>query len=148
VTADSERDDAGDRSTVRAGKDGTFNYWGEDLAAVLGHTPEQAIGRSIDLIIPKPLHAWHWRGFDKAVNSGAMRKPGATVKVPALRRDGKIVAVRADLNLARAADGTVDGAEASNFQADSSWKTTAWKPVVALVGLAGRVGLRPRGTRP
>ena len=133
---------------MRAGKDGLFSHWGADLAAVLGHTPEQAIGRSIDLIIPKPLHAWHWRGFDKAVNSGAMRKPGATVKVPALRRDGKIVAVRADLNLTRAADGTVDGAEASNFQLDSPWKTTAWKPVVALVGLAGRVGLRPRSTRP
>ncbi|MFL6090285.1 MAG: PAS domain-containing protein [Aeromicrobium sp.] len=118
------------------------------MEALLGHTPQQAIGQSIDLIIPTPLHAWHWRGFDKAVGTGVLHKPGATVKVPALHRDGTFVAIKGEIGLTTDADGAVSGAEVTNVRTDARWMSALWRPVVALVGLAGRVGLRPRSANP
>lgn len=137
-----------DRMTIRADGHGLISHWGAGLEALLGHTPEQAIGKSIGLIIPTPLHAWHWRGFDRALRTGASRRPGATAKVPAVHRDGTIVAVKGEIGLTKGGDGTVDGAEVANVRSDAAWKSAAWKPLVALVGLAGRAGLRPRSTNP
>lgn len=137
-----------DRMTIRADRHGVICHWGEGMEFLLGHTTEQALGRSIGLIVPEPLEPWHWRGFDRALGTGALRRPGATAKVPAVRRDGTIVAVKGEIGLTHDEDGVVDGAEVANVRADASWMSAAWRPVLALVGLAGRAGLRPRTTTP
>ena len=148
VGTNGDSDQTTDRATIRSDAQGVLRFWGSDMEALLGHTPEQAVGKSIGLIIPTPLHAWHWRGFDKAVGTGALRKPGATVQVPALHRDGRLVAVKGEIGLIKDLTGGVDGAQVTNLRADAAWMSTVWRPVVALVGLAGRAGLRPRGTSP
>jgi PAS domain S-box-containing protein len=137
-----------DRATIRSDAGGVLRYWGPDVEALLGHTAEQAVGQSIDLIIPAPLHAWHWRGFDKAIGTGVLHKPDATVRVPALHRDGRFVAVKGEIGLTKDADGTVTGAQVANLRPDAAWMSPVWRPVVALVGLVGRAGLRPRSTNP
>ncbi|MFL6025150.1 MAG: PAS domain S-box protein [Marmoricola sp.] len=135
-------------STVSANAQGVFCHWGSGMEAVFGHTSEQALGMSIDLIIPRSLHPWHWRGFDKALRTGELRKPNSTVRVPAVHRDGQLVAVKGEIRLTRDEDGNVNGAEVANIRMDSAWMASAWKPVVALIGLAGRAGMRPRTTSP
>ena len=130
---------ADDPGTVRADTDGVIRHWGDDVEAVLGYSAAQAIGQRVDLVIPPALHRLHWRGFDKAMSTGKMRRPGATVKVPAVHRDGSIVALRAELNLVRATDGTVEGAAASNLRSDPAWVAAGWKPVLAVVGAVTRL---------
>ena len=133
-----------DRATVRSDAHGVLRYWGAGMEALLGHTAEQAVGQSIGLIIPTPLHAWHWRGFDKAISTGVMHNPGATVRVPALHRDGRFVAIKGEIGLIASADGSIGGAQVTNVRPDVEWLSAVWRPVVALIGLAGRAGLRPR----
>lgn len=146
--SNSRADSDSDRATIRSDAHGVLRHWGADMEALLGHTAAQAVGQSIGLIIPTPLHVWHWRGFDKAIGTGVMHNPDATVRVPALHRDGRLVAIQGKIGLVRNADGTIAGAEVANVRPDAAWLSTVWRPVVALVGLAGRVGLRPRKTKP
>jgi PAS domain S-box-containing protein len=141
VTSDA-RDN--DRATIRSDTHGVIRHWGPDVEALLGHKAEQAIGQSVALIIPEPLHAWHWRGFDKAVGSGVLHKPGSTARVPALHQDGHFVAVKGEIGLTRDANGTVTGGEVANIRSDAAWMSAVWRPVVALIGLAGRAGLQPK----
>jgi PAS domain S-box-containing protein len=137
-------EDDSDRTTIRSDAHGVLRHWGADMEGLLGHTAEQAVGQSIGLIIPTPLHAWHWRGFDKAITTGVMHKPDATVRVPALHRDGRFVPVKGEIGLVRNADGGIAGAQVTHVRPDSPWLSAVWRPAVAVIGLAGRVGLRPR----
>jgi PAS domain S-box-containing protein len=136
--------DEPERTTIRGDLDGLISYWGPGVEALLGHTPEQAIGQSLGLVIPKPLHPFHWRGFDKALRTGELHNPGSTAKVPAVHRDGTLRAVQGEIGLTRDENGTINGAEVANLRPDRAWKAAAYKPVVAILGLAGRVGLRPK----
>jgi PAS domain S-box-containing protein len=128
-----------DRLTIAADREGTIRHWGNGVVDVLGYRPEDALGRKVDLVIPPALHPWHWRGFDKAIATGAMRRPGATVKVPAVHHDGRIVAVRAELTLTHDESGAVDGACASGLRRDPAWMTAAWKPALALLGMVASI---------
>jgi PAS domain S-box-containing protein len=124
---------------ITADRDGVIRHWGREAENIFGYTPEEALGRKVDLIIPPVLHARHWRGFDKAVNSGQLKRPGKTLKVPAVHRSGAIVPISGSLALTRADDGTVDGATLTLFGRGSAWAAAAWRAVLAPLKLAQSV---------
>jgi PAS domain S-box-containing protein len=125
-----------DERTIRADRDGVIYHWGRQAQGVFGYTPEEAVGRRVDLIIPPVLHARHWRGFDKAIENGRLRKPDPDLKVPAVHKDGTIIPLRATLALTNAPDGEVDGAVATVFGRGPAWRGTAWRIVLAPLKLA------------
>ena len=127
--------DQGDR-TITADRDGVIRQWGQEAENVFGYTAEEAIGRKVDLIIPPVLHARHWRGFDKAVENGRLRKPDPDLKVPAVHKDGTIIPLRATLALRHSADGEVEGAISTIFGRGPAWRGTAWRIVLAPLKLA------------
>jgi hypothetical protein len=43
---------------------------------LFGYSAAEALGQSLDLIIPEHLRASHWRGFEAAMASGLMRLEG------------------------------------------------------------------------
>jgi hypothetical protein len=53
---------------------------------VFGHSRQDALGRSLDLIIPERLRQRHWEGFANVMRSGESRYgEGDLLSVPALR---------------------------------------------------------------
>jgi PAS domain S-box-containing protein len=131
--------------TVTADREGVIRHWGRDWENVFGYTSEEALGRHVDLIIPAVLQARHWRGFNKAIETGRMKRPGKTLKLPAVHKSGAIVPLRASLVLTHADDGNVDGAVATIFGRGSAWRGTAWRAVLAplKLGQLGRGRTRP-----
>ena len=75
------------RAVVMADADGVIRGWSTGAAELFGHTPDQAIGEKLDLIVPADYRARHWHGFNAAVASGK-NEPGNVGNVPILRRDG------------------------------------------------------------
>ena len=57
---------------------GVIRHWGREAENVFGYTVQEALGRKVDLIIPPVLHARHWRGFNKAIENGHLRRPDPT----------------------------------------------------------------------
>jgi PAS domain S-box-containing protein len=79
---------------IEAGRDGTIGFWNPGAERIFGFTSQEAIGHSLDLIIPERLRQRHWDGYDKTLRTGESRYgAGDVLAVPALRKDGATISV-------------------------------------------------------
>ena len=53
----------------------------------------EALGSSLDLIIPERLRARHWAGFEKALATGQTRYEHDVLRVPATHKDGRALSI-------------------------------------------------------
>lgn len=95
---------------VFAGPDGRVALWNEAAERIFGYSSEQALGQSLDIIIPERLRKAHWEGFDKAVQAGVTRHQGAALPTKAMRRDGTIIYVEMSFAVMIGDDGAAVGA--------------------------------------
>jgi PAS domain S-box-containing protein len=68
---------------------GAIIRWNPACLALFGYSAEEALGQSIDLIIPEHLRAAHWKGFDAAMASGALKLQGHPTLTRALHKSGR-----------------------------------------------------------
>lgn len=58
-------------AVIYADRHGIIRVWNGGAAAIFGFTAAEAVGQSLDLIIPERLRDAHWRGFNAAIERGA-----------------------------------------------------------------------------
>ena len=68
---------------------GAISRWSRASAALFGYSAEEAIGQSVELIIPERLRAAHWSGFDAAIKNGATKLEGRPTLTRALHKSGR-----------------------------------------------------------
>jgi PAS domain S-box-containing protein len=56
---------------IFADADGIIRLWNPGAEALFGFSAAEAVGHSLDLIIPEPMRKAHWDGFRQAVSRGA-----------------------------------------------------------------------------
>jgi len=79
---------------IEAGRDGIIGFWNPGAERIFGFTSNEAVGHSLDLIIPERLRQRHWDGYDRTLRTGESRYgAGDVLAVPALRRDGTTISV-------------------------------------------------------
>jgi len=84
---------AGD-AIVATDRDGLIMLWNAGAARIYGHSADDAIGQSLDLIIPENQRARHWAGYHEVMRTGKSRyADGATLAVPAMHKDGKRISI-------------------------------------------------------
>ena len=76
-------------AVVYADETGVIRRWNRAAAALFGYSAENAIGQSLDLIIPERFRAAHWRGFDAAVKTGATKLRGRPTLTQAMHQTGR-----------------------------------------------------------
>jgi PAS domain S-box-containing protein len=81
-------DQAGD-AVIYADRLGTIRRWNRAAATLLGFAAEEALGQSLDLVIPDHLRASHWRGFEAAMATGALRLAGRPTLTRAAHKSGR-----------------------------------------------------------
>jgi PAS domain S-box-containing protein len=62
--------DQGPDAVIFADRQGVIQIWNNAAVDLFGYLPKEAIGRSLDIIIPEHLRHAHWESFGKAVASG------------------------------------------------------------------------------
>ncbi len=72
-----------------ADQEGVIRLWNRGCELVFGYRAEEALGRSLDLIIPERLRGRHWDGYFKVMETGESRYGTDLLSVPALHRDGR-----------------------------------------------------------
>jgi PAS domain S-box-containing protein len=73
---------------------GNINFWNPGAVRIFGFTADDALGRSLDLIIPDGLRARHWAGFKRVMETGESRYgDGDLLSVPALTKSGQRISV-------------------------------------------------------
>lgn len=76
-------------AVIYADRTGTILRWNPAASALFGYSADEALGRSLDLIIPEHLRDAHWRGFEAAMTSGAMKLQGRPTLTRALHKSGR-----------------------------------------------------------
>ena len=76
-------------AVVICGPDGVIRFWNAAAEGLFGFTSTEAVGSSLDLIIPERLRERHWAGFDKAIAAGQTRYAHDVLRVPATHKDGR-----------------------------------------------------------
>jgi PAS domain S-box-containing protein len=98
-------------AVIFADRSGTIARWNRASAALFGFTAEEALGQSLDLIVPVHLRPAHWRGFDDAMANGVLKLQGRPTLTRALHKSGRKLYVEMTFALA-AVDGAAQGAVA------------------------------------
>jgi len=79
---------------IEAGRDGIIGFWNPGAERIFGFTSNEAVGHSLDLIIPERLRQRHWDSYDRTLRTGESRYgAGDVLAVPALRKDGTTISV-------------------------------------------------------
>src|SRR3954447_8148226 len=68
---------------------GAIIRWNPACLALFGYSAGEALGQSVDLIIPQHLRSAHWKGFDAAMASGALKLQGRPTLTRALHKSGR-----------------------------------------------------------
>lgn len=95
---------------VFAGTDGAIREWNQAATAVFGHTREEAVGKSLDLIIPERFREAHWKGYDAAIESGQTKLHGVPMPTRSMTKDGATIYIEVSFGIVKDAEGTVLGA--------------------------------------
>ncbi len=81
-------------AVVYADAQGVIQFWNSGATRIFGIAAPDAIGQSLDIIIPAKLRQRHWDGYDKTMATGESRyEAGALLSVPAIRQDGSRISV-------------------------------------------------------
>jgi PAS domain S-box-containing protein len=77
-----------------ADHDGVIRFWNAGCERIFGHAASEAVGQSLDIIIPAALRARHWQGYANTMRTGQSRyAAGDLLAVPAVRKDGARLSV-------------------------------------------------------
>lgn len=76
-------------SVIYSDTRGFIRLWNRGSEALFGFTAAEALGQSLDLIIPENLRQAHWRGFDAAIRSGKTRLDGRPTLTRARHKSGE-----------------------------------------------------------
>ena len=88
---------------------GAITLWNPACERMFGHTEAEALGKSLDLIIPQRQQARHWEGYDKTMATGITRYGNDTLRVPAVHKDGHTISIAFTVALLHGPEGKVKG---------------------------------------
>jgi len=94
---------AGD-AVIAADAEGAIIFWNPAAVRIFGYTEAEALGRSLDLIIPERLRERHWQGYGRVMNTGETRYGNDVLRVPALHKDGQALSIAFTVALLRGPD--------------------------------------------
>jgi PAS domain S-box-containing protein len=111
---------AGDAIVV-ADSEGLIRLWNPAATRIFGFSPEEAVGQSLDLIIPERFRARHWAGYREVMRTGQTRYGADVLRVPALHKDGRRVSVAFTVTLLTDPGGRVTGIAAIVRDETARW---------------------------
>jgi PAS domain S-box-containing protein len=83
---------------VYADAEGAIRLWNRGATRIFGYSESEALGCSLDIIIPANLRERHWQGYRGTMQTGQSRYgDGQILSVPAVRKDGTRVSVESTI---------------------------------------------------
>jgi PAS domain S-box-containing protein len=111
---------AGD-AIVAADPEGRIIFWNPAAERIFGYVKSEAIGRSLDLVIPERFRERHWAGYRDVMASGQTRYGTQVLRVPALHKDGRPLSIAFTVALLFSAEGRVETIAAIVRDETSRW---------------------------
>lgn len=95
---------------IATDREGVVTFWNPGASRIFGFSSDEAIGQSLDFIIPENLRARHWEGYRHTMATGESRYgTGDLLSVPALTKSGTRISVEFTIVMLRDERGLPDG---------------------------------------
>jgi PAS domain S-box-containing protein len=95
-------------AVVVSDRDNRIVFWNPAAERMFGHGRGEAMGGSLDMIIPERLRKRHGDAYQKTMETGHTRYGTDVLRVPAVHKDGHMMSIAFTVAMLYAADGTVD----------------------------------------
>jgi PAS domain S-box-containing protein len=105
-----------------ADREGKIRLWNSGAETVFGYTAKEALGQSLDLIVPERQRQRHWEGWDKVMASGVTKYGRDPLAVPAMRKGGSRISIEFNVVLVRADSGDLAGVAAMVQDVTARWQ--------------------------
>jgi PAS domain S-box-containing protein len=99
-------------AVIYANRAGEIVRWNRASSDMFGFSAKEALGRSLDLIIPERLRASHWNGFNAAMTKGVTKLKGRPTLTRALHKSGRKLYVEMTFAIVKGDEGEVLGSVA------------------------------------
>ena len=86
---------------------GAIIVWNPAAERIFGFTESEALGKSLDLIIPERQRQRHWDGYHQTMKTGETRYGNDVLRVPALHKEGKPLSIAFTVAMLHTPDGKV-----------------------------------------
>ena len=94
-------------AVIASDADGAITLWNPGAESIFGYAEAEALGKSLDLIVPERLRARHWEGYNKSMATGTTKYGNDLLRVPATHKDGRAMSIAFTVAMLFGADGKV-----------------------------------------
>lgn len=82
-------------AVIYADREGVIRFWNSGAVRIFGFLQDEAVGRSLDIIIPDRLRRRHWDGYRRMMRTGRSRHgPDELLSVPAQTKSGQALSIQ------------------------------------------------------
>lgn len=103
-------------------REGIIRLWNSGAERMFGFSSAEALGQSLDLIIPDNLRVRHWDGYGRVMESGTSRYSTDLLSAPALRKDGTRISTEFSMVMVKDDAGKMLGVAAIIRDVTARWQ--------------------------
>ncbi len=94
-------------AVIASDPSGAINLWNPSATRMFGYTEAEALGKSLDIIIPQRQQQRHWDGYHKTMETGITRYGNDVLRVPAVHKDGHTLSIAFTVAMLHTPDGKI-----------------------------------------
>jgi len=80
---------------------GVVRLWNRGAEEIFGWRQDEALGQSMDFIIPEKYRSRHWEGYFQTMKTGVTKYGRTLLAVPAMTKDGTKISIEFNVLLLR-----------------------------------------------
>jgi len=103
-------------------REGIIRLWNIGAEGMLGFTAREAIGQSLDLIIPENLRSRHWEGYYRVMETGETKYKTGLLSSPGQRKDGSRISLEFSMTIVRDEQGEIVGCSSILRDVTARWQ--------------------------
>lgn len=95
---------------IATDRSGIIRFWNPGAERIFRCPAADALGQSLDIIIPENLRGRHWQGWKHSISTGQSQYgAGMLLSVPAQTADGRSISIEFTILMMKDDEGAVDG---------------------------------------
>ena len=107
---------------IFADREGIIRLWNSGAEAIFGYSAAEALGQTLDLIVPEKMRERHWEGYRKVMDTGVTRYGSDVLAVPALNKNDSRMSVEFTIVLLQDDTGKPQGTAAIMRDVTERWQ--------------------------
>ena len=107
---------------ICADREGIIRLWNSGAEGLFGYSASEAVGKTLDLIVPERHRVRHWEGYHRVMATGVTKYGRELLAVPAVTKDGRRLSIEFSVVLLHAPTGEMMGTAAIMQDVTARWQ--------------------------